>query len=179
MLGIRPMVGLRMAAPMRSFTSSRVSMNSSSLSWNEFFALRGRRRRIGQVCSIGTTILGVGAAWTYFANIEIDMTEKLFGVDAIFVYGACIVFAGVLGYLAGPGAGDFIFRQSLGKRAADFVRKDTTFLQHIKRNRPDPAKQSYTNPITDYYGEKIDSLAGYRRWLRDAHIYKVKSEKYL
>lgn len=173
------MVGLRLAAPTRSFASTSARLNSSSLTWNEFFAMRSRRRRLGQICSVGTTFAGVGIAWTYFANIEIDMTEKLFGVDAIFVYGACIVFAGVLGYLAGPGVGNFMFRQSLGKRAADFAVKDTTFLQHIKRNRPDPAKQSYTNPITDYYGEKIDSLSGYRRWLRDAHIYKLKSEKYL
>ena len=175
----RASVGLRMAAPLRSFSSSAARMNSKTLTWNDFFALRARRRKLGQFCSVGTTLVGLGAAWSYFANIEIDITQKLFGVDAIFVYGTCIVLAGVVGYLAGPSVGNLIFRSTLGKRAQEFMRKDSVFLQHIKTNRPDPSKQSYTNPITDYYGEKIDSLSGYRRWLRDAHIYKRKSETYL
>lgn len=45
--------------------------------------------------------------------------------------------------------------------------KDKLFHQHIKRNRVDPSTQSTTNPVPDFYGEKIGSMKEYRQWLRD------------
>lgn len=34
------------------------------------------------------------------------------------------------------------------------------------------------NPVPDYYGEKIGSVAGYRRWLKDQRAFNLKTGVY-
>jgi len=53
--------------------------------------------------------------------------------------------------------------------------RDREFHQHIVRNRVDPAAQTATNPVPDFYGEKIGSLHQYRQWLRDQSRYRRKA----
>lgn len=45
--------------------------------------------------------------------------------------------------------------------------KEREFHRHIKKNRVDPTLQSTSNPVPDFYGEKIGSIKEYRQWLRD------------
>lgn len=149
------------------------------LTWNEFLALRIKRRRINVACSFVTAAGGMLLGWGYLANVEIDPTEPIFGFDPIIVYSIGLIICGGLGYLAGPSLGDVVFKQMIRKQAAAFGRKNSDFLKHIQRNRPDPRSQSYTNPVTDYYGEKIGSLHDYRRWLRDGRVYRKKTERFL
>lgn len=68
---------------------------------------------------------------------------------------------------------------SLGKNFPAFAQKNAEFLRHVQKNRPDPSKQTYANPVPDYYGEKIGSLKEYRRWLRDGIAYRKKVETFL
>jgi import inner membrane translocase subunit TIM23 len=35
------------------------------------------------------------------------------------------------------------------------------------------------NPVPDYYGEKIGSVAGYRQWLKDQRAFNKKRTTYL
>ncbi|KAF9065789.1 hypothetical protein BDP27DRAFT_1424533 [Rhodocollybia butyracea] len=45
---------------------------------------------------------------------------------------------------------------------------------HVWALAIDVALQSPTSPVLDYYGEKIDSLHEYRKWLRDQNKYRRK-----
>lgn len=44
--------------------------------------------------------------------------------------------------------------------------RDKLFYEHIKKNRSSARLNSIRNPVPDYYGEKIRSVADYRSWLR-------------
>lgn len=57
--------------------------------------------------------------------------------------------------------------------------REKEFLTRIKKNRVDPSSQSMSNPVPDYYGEKIGSVQQYRQWLKDQRAYKLKREKFL
>ncbi|CAE6512367.1 unnamed protein product [Rhizoctonia solani] len=54
--------------------------------------------------------------------------------------------------------------------------RDAQFYQHIVKNRVDPSRQTATNPVPDFYGEKIGSLRDYRQWLRDQARYQKKAQ---
>lgn len=150
------------------------------LNWNDFLALRVKRRRVNLISSCFTAFLGVSAGWGFIANIEIDPTQLILGFDPAVVYSLALVICGGLGYLVGPSLGDVVFKSMIRKQASSFIKKDAEFLRHIRKNRPDPSNQNHTaNPVTDYYGEKIGSLQDYRRWLRDGRVYRKKLEKFL
>ena len=156
------------------------SKSTDQLNWNEFLALRIKRRRVNVISSGITAILGVGAGWAFISNIEIDPTQMIFGFDPLAVYSIGLVICGILGSLVGPSFGDVVFKRFIiPKKLMQFNAKNSQFLKHIVKNRPDPSKQSYANPVTDYYGEKIGSLKDYRRWLRDGRAYRKRSEKFL
>jgi len=55
--------------------------------------------------------------------------------------------------------------------------KEKEFFARIKKYRVDPATSSINNPIPDYYGEKIGSVIGYRRWLKDQRAFNLKRQK--
>lgn len=159
-------------------TAARASAEHK-LTWDQFLTQRFRRRRINVGASIFTGFLGVTAGWATIANIEIDPTQLIFGFDPLQVLPVVIaLFAGV-GALFGPSLGNIIFRASLGKNFAEFNVKNAEFLRHVKKMRPDPSKQTFANPVPDYYGEKIGSLKDYKRWLRDGKAYRRKCENFL
>jgi import inner membrane translocase subunit TIM23 len=58
------------------------------------------------------------------------------------------------------------------------LQKDSGFFNRIKRHRVDPTASSLANPPPDYYGEKIGSVAGYRRWLKDQRAFNLKTGRY-
>ena len=62
------------------------SKSTDQLNWNEFLALRIKRRRVNVISSGITAILGVGAGWAFISNIEIDPTQMIFGFDPLAVY---------------------------------------------------------------------------------------------
>lgn len=52
--------------------------------------------------------------------------------------------------------------------------KEAEFFARIKKNRVDPAVSSAGNPVPDFYGEKIQSVSGYRQWLKDQRAFNKK-----
>lgn len=166
-------------------TSRRVLNNNTNtsslqtLTWPEFFELRKKRRSVNVACSVVTAFMGVGVGWGIMSNIEFDPTQMFYGVEIGMILGIGVVLCGVLGYLAGPSLGNVVFRQVIRKDWQSFSHKNYEFLKRIEKNRPDPSSQSYSNPIPDYYGEKISSLGKYREWLRDNYRYKQKQENFL
>ncbi len=56
--------------------------------------------------------------------------------------------------------------------------KESAFFSRIKRHRVDPTVSSFANPVPDHYGEKISSVSGYRRWLKDQRAFNLKLGNY-
>lgn len=56
------------------------------------------------------------------------------------------------------------------------LQKEKAFHRRIKRYRSDPVGGSASNPVPDYYGEKISSVRGYRQWLKDQRAFRKKRE---
>ncbi|KAI9068577.1 mitochondrial import protein Pam17 [Trametes sanguinea] len=108
-----------------------------------------------------------------------DPTKPIFNIDPMYVYGAATLGCAGLGYLIGPIIGSTIWRLTHRRLMRLIEQRDKEFHQHIVKNRVDPTAQSATNPVPDYYGEKIGSLHDYRQWLRDQSKFRKKAAGFL
>lgn len=149
------------------------------MNWVDFFKLRTESKRINVAASSLTSLMGAFATLAYLGNVEIDVEQPIFGIDPFMVLGALVVVGGVAGYLVGPSFGVRVFNMKNSKVLPAFKAKDQIFLQRIKRNRVDPSSQSFSNPVPDYYGERINSLSKYKQWLRDCNAFRRKTEEFL
>ncbi|KAG8796772.1 TIM23 complex component [Ceratobasidium sp. 428] len=176
------LVGSRHAQVCRSRIQTRTLNTGASptkeppLSWSEYLAIRKRKRRWEMATTIPSTFLAFGAGLAYFGSIESDPTSLIFGVEPIYIYGLATVSCGGLGYLLGPTIGNSLWRMTHRQILPRIEARDTQFYQHIVKNRVDPSRQTATNPVPDFYGEKIGSLQGYRQWLRDQSRYRKKAQ---
>ncbi|CCK69228.1 Pam17p KNAG_0C01150 [Huiozyma naganishii CBS 8797] len=149
------------------------------LSWTDFFQLRKTQRTVNVGSSIFTALLGCNVSWMFLSNMEIDPTQMIMGFDPLVVISAGLVASGCLGYLFGPLFGTQLFKLSHRKYITEFNDKNKDFLKHVIDNRVDASSQSFSNPVPDYYGEKIGSVKEYRQWLRDCHAYARKAKEFL
>jgi len=115
----------------------------------------------------------------YLANKEIDVTQTILGMDPLVVFGLATIGSGAAGWLVGPSVGGAVFRVVNRRYTAQLAEREREFLTHIKKNRVDPSFQSFSNPVPDYYGEKIGSVRQYRQWLKDQRAYNKKREAFL
>jgi mitochondrial import inner membrane translocase subunit TIM23 len=69
---------------------------------------------------------------------------------------------------------NFVFSGTMA--AIDF--KDKAFFKRIELNRPSVFTMAVDrdNTLPDYYGEKVTSVAGYRKWLKRQRDYRIKNE---
>lgn len=160
------------------FNSTSAS-TSSPLSWVEFFKLKKSNNRLNTATSVVTGLGGALITLTYLGNIEIDVEKPIMGLDPFMVLGGAIILGGGVGYLLGPFIGTSAFNAINKKSLSQFKIKDKVFLSKIKNNRVDPSSQSFSNPVPDYYGERIYSLKDYKQWLRDCNAFKRKSKEFL
>ncbi|KAG8824583.1 TIM23 complex component [Serendipita sp. 401] len=154
-----------------SSTSGSINSQAPILSWSDYLSIRGKKRRWELATTIPmTTAAAIGGA-SYFGV----HTPQFMGLDPLAM---CILAtAGVagLGYLIGPVIGSQMWRLTHRTMLSLIEDKDREFHEHIKRNRADPSTQSTTNPVPDFYGEKIGSMKEYRQWLRDQARYRRKA----
>nr|ODN92316.1 presequence translocated-associated motor subunit PAM17, mitochondrial [Cryptococcus depauperatus CBS 7855] len=145
------------------------------LTWPTYLNLRRQRRLWSTFTTVPTTFLGLFLGGGYFASLEADPTQLIFGIEPIRKLTTVLA----LGYLIGPTVGSSIFsltHPSLSRgNPASLEVMDREFFNRIKANRADPRFQSVQNIVPDFYGEKIVSLSSYRRWLRDQAAYKKKA----
>lgn len=66
--------------------------------WDDYFKLRAKRRNYERICCIPSSIAGLGAAGTYFTQLEIDPLHTVFGMEALPVYGMATVLAVCTGH---------------------------------------------------------------------------------
>ncbi|EJF66322.1 mitochondrial import protein Pam17 [Dichomitus squalens] len=160
-------------------TSQVSQVEKETLPWQEYLAIRKRKRRWETAVTIPTTVAGFVGGISYFGNLEMDPNKPIFNVDPMFVYGAATLGCAGLGYLIGPVIGSSIWRLTHRRLMRLIEKRDKEFHQHIVKNRVDPTRQSATNPVPDYYGEKIGSLHDYRQWLRDQAKFRRKAASFL
>lgn len=153
--------------------------NVGTMNWVDFFKLRKENKRINFATSTITGFLGAFGTLAYLGNVEIDVEKPIWGLDPFVLLGGVVMVGGVAGYLVGPTLGTKVFNLKNGKQLAQFRAKEQLFLLRIKRNRVDPSSQSFSNPVPDYYGERIYSLDNYKQWLRDCNAFRRKTEGFL
>ncbi|CEL59517.1 Presequence translocated-associated motor subunit PAM17, mitochondrial OS=Cryptococcus neoformans var, neoformans serotype D (strain JEC21 / ATCC MYA-565) GN=PAM17 PE=3 SV=1 [Rhizoctonia solani AG-1 IB] len=157
-------------------SSTNVSSKDLPLSWPEYLTIRRKKRRWEIATTIPSTFLALTAGLSYFGSIESDPTSLILGVEPIYIYGLATMGCGGLGYLLGPVVGNSLWRMTHRQILPRIEARDAQFYQHIVKNRVDPSRQTATNPVPDFYGEKIGSLRAYRQWLRDQARYKRKAQ---
>ncbi|ODO08446.1 presequence translocated-associated motor subunit PAM17, mitochondrial [Cryptococcus wingfieldii CBS 7118] len=172
--------------PSTSHTQPSHSQPTGSLplSWPKYLTLRRQQRLWHSVTTVPTTLAGLFLGGGYFASLEADPTQLIFGIEPITSRTAKLALNLLtsllgLGYLLGPTVGSGLFsitHPSLARgNPAPLEVMDREFYHRIKKNRADPRFQSVQNIVPDFYGEKIVSLSTYRRWLRDQAAYKKKA----
>ena len=87
--------------------------------------------------------------------------------------------SGALGWLLGPFLGNAVFNFVHRDRRTEIEEKERDLYARIRKFRVDPGGSSAGNPVPDYYGEKIGSVAGYRTWMKDQRAYNKRREKFL
>ncbi|PPQ66199.1 hypothetical protein CVT26_011058 [Gymnopilus dilepis] len=155
--------------------SVETEASKATLTWPEYLAIRRNKRKWQTAATIPCAFLGLAGGAAYFGNLDTDPLKPIMGLDPFFFYGFCTVGCVGLGALVGPTIGTSFWRFR-NRHILDLIdKKDTEFFQRIAKNRVDASLQSPTQPVPDYYGEKIGSLAQYRQWLRDQAKYKRKA----
>ncbi|CCG80826.1 Presequence translocated-associated motor subunit pam17, mitochondrial [Taphrina deformans PYCC 5710] len=158
-----------------SDTEVRNIAPTEKLPWNDFLHLRRQRHHAELIASVPSALLGLFGGLSYFATLEIDPSQLVLGVDPLILYGGATVACGGLGWLVGPVFGSTAWKIVHRKKAQLIEAREKEFYEHVKKNRVDPSRQSFNNPVPDHYAEKIGSVADYRRWLKDCRAYNKKA----
>lgn len=166
----------------RSLLQRSVRFNSNStfkINWPEYFRLKKINNRLNVGSGAVTGTMGVIMTLGGLANVEIDPEKPILGLDPMITFVGLLLIGGLLGYLVGPTFGNTIFKLSYKKHLPQYNAMDKIFLQKVKVNRVNPSSQSFSNPVPDYYGERIYSLKDYKQWLRDCNAFRRKSQEFL
>lgn len=162
------------AASIAKKASASTSTTTVPLDWNTFFQLRKTRRRIQMVFSGVGGIVGGLAGGMFLGS---GVAEPLLGqvpLDPFVTLGLMTFGFSALGWLVGPSMGNAVFYAWKRQFRTQMTTKEVQFFARIKKNRVDPTNSSAGNPVPDFYGEKISSVAGYRQWLKDQRAFNKK-----
>lgn len=159
--------------------NSTAKATNTNMTWVDYFILKKLNNRINTIAGIITGLGGSALTLTYLGNIEIDVEKPIMGFDPLMVMGGGVILGGLVGYLVGPFMGTSVFRVLNKSKMAQYELRNKEFLKRLRENRPDPSSQSFSNPIPDYYGEKIYSLKDYKQWLRDCNAFRRKAREFV
>ncbi|KAH6608476.1 presequence translocated-associated motor subunit pam17, partial [Trichoderma cornu-damae] len=162
------------SSPLRARLYSSASAKPPALDWDSFFKLRLRRRRIQLLFSVATGLLGGAAGTIFLAEGFAEPLIAQIPLDPFFTLGIMTMACAGLGWLIGPTLGNQVFYIVNRRFKTQMMQKEGEFFARVKRNRADPTNSSAGNPVPDFYGEKIQSVAGYRRWLKDQRAFNKK-----
>ncbi|KAJ4297415.1 TIM23 complex component [Collariella sp. IMI 366227] len=162
------------AAAAAAKTQAAAHPEQVTLDWNTFFQLRKARRRWQSAFSIVGAFTAGSAGAVVLSSGMADAVMGQIPLDPLITLGLMTMGCAALGWLVGPSAGAAVFNALKSKYKGPMAIKESEFFARIKKNRVDPTSSSVRNPVPDYYGEKISSVAGYRQWLRDQRAFNRK-----
>jgi len=110
---------------------------------------------------------------------DMDSLVAQIPLDPFITLGLLTFTCGGLGWLLGPIVGTGVFNLANAKHRGEMILKEKEFYDRVKKYRVDPSASSMANPVPDYYGEKISSVAGYRQWLKDQRAFNKKRQTFL
>ncbi|KAL2126687.1 hypothetical protein VTI74DRAFT_391 [Chaetomium olivicolor] len=144
------------------------------LDWNTFFQLRKARRRWQFAFSVVGAFSSGSAGALVLSSGMADSVVGQIPLDPLITLGLMTMSFAALGWLVGPSIGTAVFNALKSKYKGPMAVKESEFFARIKKHRVDPSASSVRNPVPDFYGEKISSVAGYRQWLRDQRAFNRK-----
>ncbi|KAH6691499.1 mitochondrial import protein Pam17-domain-containing protein [Plectosphaerella plurivora] len=149
------------------------------LDWNSFFKLRKTRRRWQLAFSV--VMLGVsGAAGAgVLASGIADPIVQQIPLEPFLTLGFMVMGFAALGWLTGPSIGSAMFNALNRQWKKQITLKEIEFFARVKKNRVDPSASGASNPVPDFYGENISSVAGYRQWLKDQRAFNKKRTRFV
>lgn len=152
--------------------------NNAVLDWNSFFQLRKSRRRYILVSNIITSLATTGTTIGFLSTQPelADEITKLAPIDPAISLGILTFATALFGWLIGPFFGNALWGMFHRARLPEFTLKEKVFFQRIRKHRVNPMGASANNPVPDFYGEKIGSTSGYRRWMKDQRAFNRKKE---
>ncbi|GFP57860.1 hypothetical protein ACSS6W_007276 [Trichoderma asperelloides] len=148
--------------------------SAPALDWDSFFKLRLRRRRVQLLFSVATGLLGGAVGTVVLAEGFAEPLIAQVPLDPFFTLGIMTMACAGMGWLVGPTLGNQVFYIINRRFKTQMMQKEGEFFARVKRHRADPTNSSAGNPVPDFYGEKIQSVAGYRRWLKDQRAFNKK-----
>ncbi|KAL6904165.1 Pam17 domain-containing protein [Trichoderma evansii] len=154
--------------------SAGSSASAPALDWDSFFKLRLRRRRIQLLFSVATGLVGGAVGTVVLAEGFAEPLVAQVPLDPFFTLGIMTMACAGMGWLVGPTLGNQVFYIINRRFKTQMMQKEGEFFARVKRHRADPTNSSAGNPVPDFYGEKIQSVAGYRRWLKDQRAFNKK-----
>lgn len=167
----------RNLATTSSASSRATGSPKSNLDWDSFFKLRLRRRRIQLLFSVTTGLLGgAGGAILLSTGVAEPLVMQI-PLDPFVTLGIMTLACAGMGWLVGPSIGNQVFYLMNHRFKAQMMQKESEFFTRVKKNRVDPTNSSAGNPVPDYYGEKIQSVSGYRQWLKDQRAFNKKKTR--
>ncbi|KAJ3507346.1 hypothetical protein NM208_g15970 [Fusarium decemcellulare] len=155
-------------------SSAQGSEQHHALDWNSFFQLRVKRRRYQLLFSITNGILGGGGGAVFLSTGLAEPVITQIPLDPFVTLGVMTLAFSGLGWLIGPSIGNQVFYALNRKWKKQITQKEAEFFERIKKHRVDPTNSSASNPVPDFYGEKIQSVSGYRQWLKDQKAFNKK-----
>ncbi|EHK50420.1 hypothetical protein TRIATDRAFT_297200 [Trichoderma atroviride IMI 206040] len=159
---------------LQPYSSASAPASAPALDWDSFFKLRLRRRRIQLLFSVATGLLGGAVGTVVLAEGFAEPLVAQVPLDPFFTLGIMTMACAGMGWLVGPTLGNQVFYIINRRFKTQMLQKEGEFFARVKRHRADPTNSSAGNPVPDFYGEKIQSVAGYRRWLKDQRAFNKK-----
>ncbi|RBR21365.1 uncharacterized protein FIESC28_04902 [Fusarium coffeatum] len=144
------------------------------LDWNSFFKMRVKRRRYQLLFSITNSMFAGSAGAVFLSTGSAEPIISQIPLDPFMTLGLMTLAFSGLGWLSGPSMGNQVFYILNRTWKKQMTQKEAQFFERIKKNRVDPTNSSASNPVPDFYGEKISSVAGYRQWLKDQKAFNKK-----
>ena len=149
--------------------------NDSFKNWNGYLNYRNKLKSYKRIFGISGALTSLPLNYFYLSTPLLDPTKLIFGVfDAnLFIMLSFVTLTGI-SYFGGEMIPTCYLRLCKRQFYDDFNRRTKVFYHKITQNRTNVIS---SNPSTfasgtDYYGEKIASVSGYRQWLRRQHALK-------
>ena len=150
---------------------------SNNITWEQYFKLRHQRKRYERTAGVLGGIFGfLGGSYYFGAIADFDPTTPILGIDPAIAFTIGAMGVSAASIVVGILSGGALWRILKSKVVNLVDARDKEFFQRVIKYRSDASKSSPQNQIPDYYGEKIKSVAEYRKWLRKQRKFKRKTE---